>query len=63
MTQEHRRRAYGEAAALILRDMDTVDMPGDMTYDEQEAVREFIRTVIYESLLRKSRRVARGGGR
>ncbi len=44
------RRAYREAAALLRAEMDSIDLPPDLTEEEEDAMREFIRNTIADEL-------------
>ena len=62
MTKDMKQKAYREAAAILVERMGMVDMPPELTFEQQEEVREFIRTEIAGDLDAKgrARRATRG---
>lgn len=52
---ELRKIAYREAAQMLAIDMDRNDLPGDLTEDETEWVREYVKTRICPALLKRAR--------
>jgi hypothetical protein len=55
MRPELRRLAYREAAALLAADMDSADLPADLSEEDESRVREYIRLQIVAMLERHGR--------
>lgn len=53
MKRALKKRAYREAAALLRSDMDAVELPDDLTEEEESEMREFIRREVADQLAAK----------
>lgn len=50
-----KRRAYRFASALLANSMDAVELPEDLTEQEEDQMREFIRINISDQIAKKGR--------